>query len=109
LPVVLAAIAALPVHGDEPRPYLEIVVELVRPEPRLRTTLETALDGKHVRLVRWGVELTGDGAALADRVAAQPLAELDPRDVFLRLWARDHAEPPSAAVLEGFDRLRVEV
>ena len=109
LPEVLAQIAELPEHGEDPRPYLEIVVELAHPEPRLRTTLETALDGKHVRLVRWGIELTGDGAALGDRITAQPLAELDPRDVFLRLWARDHAEPPSAAVLEGFERLRAEV
>jgi hypothetical protein len=39
----------------------------------------------------------------------QRLAELDPRDVFVRLWARDHAEPPGDAVLAGFDRLLAEV
>ena len=40
---------------------------------------------------------------------AQRLAELDPRDVFARLWARNHAEPPSAAVTGAFERLLAEV
>jgi exonuclease SbcD len=107
---VLAELAALPPRADGPAPYLEIVVSLERPEPRLRTTIESALDGKHARLVALRVEATGDGAALADRVlTARRLAELDPRDVFGRLWARDHAEPPPADVLAGFERLLAEV
>ena len=109
---VLGALAALPVGepGDVTRPYLEIVVALARPEPKLRAQIETALDGKRPRLVKLTVELTGDGAALGDRIAAeQRLAELDPRDVFVRLWARDHAEPPSAAVHAGFERLLLAV
>jgi len=109
LPEVLAAIAALPPRDDAPREYLEVVVVLDRPEPRLRTSIEVALDGKRARLVRIGVELTGDGAALGDRIAARRLAELDPRDVFGRLWARDHAEPPSDAVVAGFERLLAEL
>jgi exonuclease SbcD len=106
---VLAALAALPVHGEGQRPYLEVVVTLEKPEPRLRTAIEGALDGKHARLVSLRVEMTGDGAALADRVSARRLAELDPRDVFARLWARDHAEPPGEAVVAGFERLLGEV
>ncbi len=97
------------VPGDPARPFLEVVVALPRPEPKLRHAIEAALEGKRPRLVRLGVELTGDGQALADRVALQRLAELDPRDVFARLWARDHVEPPSDAVRAGFDRLLAEV
>src|SRR5262245_44625904 len=111
LPEVLAEIAALPVRlaGDDPvRPYLEIAVALERPEPRLRTTIETALDGKRARLVMLHAETTGDRAALGDRVASR-LAELDPRDVLVRCWLRDHAEPPSAELLAAFDRLLAEV
>jgi hypothetical protein len=55
------------------------------------------------------VEHTGDRAALGDRVTLQRLAELDPREVFVRLWARGHAEPPGAPVLAAFDRLLSEV
>jgi len=109
---VLAAIAELPARlpGDDPaRPYLDLVVSLERPEPRLRTTIETALDGKRPRLVQLRVELDGSGAALADRVVAKRLAELDPRDVFAQLWARSHAEPPSASVIGAFERLLAEV
>jgi exonuclease SbcD len=108
---VLAALDALPprLEDDPARPYLEIVVALDRPEPKLRALVETALDGKRARLIQLHVEHTGDGAALGDRISARRLAELDPREVFVRLWARDHAEPPGADVLAGFDRLLAEV
>lgn len=108
---VLAELGRLPllVPGDPARPFLEVVVALERPEPKLRAAVEAALDGKRPRLVRLGVELTGDGSALGDRVARQRLAELDPREVFVRLWGRDHVEPPGDAVLAGFDRLLAEV
>jgi DNA repair protein SbcD/Mre11 len=112
LPDVLEQLKALPPRlpgDDRARPYLEIVVSLERPEPRLRTTIEAALDGKRPRLVQLRAELSGDGAALGDRVIAKRLAELDPRDVFTQLWARSHAEPPSAAVLGAFERLLAEV
>lgn len=108
---VLAELSRLPllVPGDPARPFLEVVVALDRPEPRLRAAVEAALEGKRPRLIRLGTETTGDGNALGDRIARQRLAELDPRDVFLRLWQRDHAEPPGDAVLAGFDRLLAEV
>jgi exonuclease SbcD len=108
---VLAELGRLPllVPGDPARPYLEIVVALDRPEPRLRALVEAALEGKRPRLIRLAIEATGDGSALGDRVARQRLAELDPREVFVRLWQRDHADPPSDAVLAGFDRLLAEV
>jgi hypothetical protein len=71
--------------------------------------IESALDGKRPRLIQLHIARTGDGSALGDRVIAKRLAELDPRDVFAKLWARDHAEPPSDAVMGAFDRLLAEV
>ncbi|MBA3540470.1 MAG: exonuclease SbcCD subunit D C-terminal domain-containing protein [Deltaproteobacteria bacterium] len=111
---VISEITALParVEGervDPTRPYLEVIVELARPEPRLRQVIETALDGKRPRLVRLGVEHTGDGAALADHGIGRRLAELDPREVFVRCWAKNHAEAPGEAVLVAFERLLAEV
>ncbi|HEY0189656.1 MAG TPA: exonuclease SbcCD subunit D C-terminal domain-containing protein [Kofleriaceae bacterium] len=108
---VLGELARLPslVPGDPARPYLEVVVALDRPEPKLRAQIEAALDGKQPRLIRIGTETTGDGDALGDRVARQRLAELDPREVFVRLWRRDHTEAPGEPVLTGFDRLMAEV
>ncbi|MDQ3339839.1 MAG: exonuclease SbcCD subunit D C-terminal domain-containing protein [Myxococcota bacterium] len=111
---VLAELAALPLlrtedAADPTRPFLEVVVALDKPEPKLRSAVELALDGKRPRLVYLHVEQTGDRAALGDRVSARRLAELDPRDVFVNLWARNHREPPSAAVLEAFDELLAEV
>ena len=108
---VLAVLDALPpkIENDRARPYLEVVVALDKPEPKLRALVETALDGKRARLINLHVERTGDGAALGDRVGERRLAELDPREVFLRLWSRDHAEPPGAEVIAGFDRLLGEV
>ena len=112
---VLRELEALPllVPDDPARPYLEVVIALDKPEPKLRALIETALDGKRPRLVYLHVEQTGDRAALGDRVdllsGARRLAELDPREVFVRLWARDHAQPPDAPVLTAFDRLLEEV
>jgi hypothetical protein len=42
-------------------------------------------------------------------MAARRLAELDPREVFQRLWARDHVEPVPEPVAAGFDRLLADV
>jgi DNA repair protein SbcD/Mre11 len=109
---VLAALEALPARldGDDPEcPYLEVEVLLERPEPRLRAMIETAIERKRARLVSIQTKRTGDGAALGDRMIAKRLAEIDPRDVFAQLWSRDHAEPPSAAVIGAFERLLAEV
>jgi len=108
---VLDAIEALPPRrdGDDPtRPYLDIMIQLERPEPRLRTVIEHALETKRPRLVQMRILPTGTGEALGDRVRVK-LAELDPREVFAQLWARGHAEPPSAAVIGAFERLLTEV
>jgi len=111
---VLGALDALPpCDPGRPRPYLEVVVALDRPQPRLRALVETAVDGKHARLIYLHVEATGDRATLGDRVdllsGGRRLAELDPRDVFLRLWARDHSAAPDPEVLAAFDALVAEV
>jgi exonuclease SbcD len=112
LPEVISAIEALPSMNrgeDAARPYLDLMISLDQPEPRLRALIERALDGKLPRLVQLRVTRRGDGMALGDRESTRRLAELDPRDVFKQLWARSHAEPPSEAIASAFDRLLAEV
>jgi exonuclease SbcD len=109
---ILAALDQLPPRsdGDDPAcPYLEVEVLLERPEPRLRAMIESAIERKRVRLVSIQTKRTGDGAALGDRKIVARLAELDPRDVFAQLWAREHVEPPTAEVAGAFERLLAEV
>lgn len=111
---VLELLAELPAlgergEGDPTRPFLEVVVALARPEPRLRTSVETALEGKLPRLVKLTVEHTGDGTVLGDHRRGQELAELEPTEVFERCWHRRYGEPPSAAIRGAFQRLLSEV
>jgi exonuclease SbcD len=110
---VLAAIAALPALGDHDdptrRPYLEVAVGLDRPEPRLRAQIEEAMVGKRPRLVKITASHTGTGRALGDAVAGTALADLDPREVFVRRWQRDHVGAPPEALGAAFDALVDEV
>jgi len=109
----LAALSELeafdPDEDAELRPYLEVVVALERPEPRLRALVEDAMAGKRPRLVKITAGHTGDGRALADAVAGVALADLDPRDVFVRKWQRHHEGAPTPALLARFDALVEEV
>lgn len=111
---VLELLGALPALGDsgesDPgRPYLEVVVALGRPEPRLRASVEAALEGKLPRLIKLTVEPTGDGATLGDHRVPQQLAELPPAEVFERCWQRRYGDEPSAAIRGAFLRLLAEV
>lgn len=111
---VLELLGALPALGergesDPGRPYLEVVVALSRPEPRLRASVEAALEGKLPRLIKLTVEPTGDGAALGDHRVPQQLAELPPTEVFERCWRRRYGDEPSLAIRGAFLRLLAEV
>jgi exonuclease SbcD len=105
---VLAAIGALPpARADEldGRPLLEVAVALPEPQPRLRDRIEAAVADRDVRLVKIHAALTGDRAALADVATGRGLADLDPREVLGRRWARDHDAPVPPEVARAFDEL----
>ena len=103
----LVAIAALPPLTDEldTRPLLEVAIALPEPQPRLRDKIEAAVADRAVRLVKIHAALTGDRAALADVATGRGLAELDPREVLQRRWARDHDAPVPAEVARALDEL----
>ena len=111
---LLALLAELPELGergeaDPTRPFLEAVVALLRPEPRLRASVETALEGKLPRLIKLTVEHTGDGASLGDHRRGRQLAELAPTEVFESCWNRRYGDAPSQAIRGAFLRLLTEV
>lgn len=99
----LAALPPMP-EGADPalRPFLEVRVRLDRPEPSLRNAVEAALEGKHARLVRIGLELGGDGRSLADRVVDEMLEELLPEKVFTNRWVEAYGGEPPADMMSAF-------
>lgn len=101
---VLQAISELPDRGLMSRnlPFLEVRVRLDTPTPGLRQTIEAAVHGKAVRLVRVAVEYTGTRAPL---VAPERLQDLSVEQVFLKRWHRDYQDPPPADVLATFHEL----
>ncbi|WP_020656340.1 exonuclease SbcCD subunit D C-terminal domain-containing protein [Massilia niastensis] len=96
----LAALGALEFEDDLPPqawPYLEVRVLLDGPEPGLRARVEAALEGKPVRLAK--IEPTRKLSPVsdaADALTLDQLAQLQPDDIFRRLWQqRFGAEAPS--------------
>ena len=108
---VLAAIDAMPAlegnhHSNkEPRPYLEICVSLPRPEVNLRSIIETALDGKQPRLLKLAIEYAGTGLALGAAIPEINLRDLDPAQVFLQRYQRDHEDEPESELVAAFQDL----
>jgi exonuclease SbcD len=94
---VLAQLAALDVPDApaEAQPFLEVRVRLVAPEPGLRTRIETALDGKPVRLAK--IETSSAARASApENMTLDQLGQLQPDDIFRRLYQQKYGKeaPP---------------
>ena len=109
LPEALAALEALerPERPEAEQPYLQVRVRLDQPEPGLRASIEAALQGKPVRLVR--IEASSARTALeADAVPAvsiEDLATRDPADFFGRLYRHRYDAEPSAELMQAFGEL----
>jgi exonuclease SbcD len=92
-----------PLHEQ---PYLEVRVLLDGPEPSLRAQVEAALEGKPVRLAkieptRKVVTAAGIDAALS----LDQLAQLQPDDIFRRLWQQRFGDDAPADQLAAFAEL----
>ncbi len=81
-------------------------IRLEGPQPRLRERIERALSGKAVRLLRVVTDKVGDQKALDD---PQALEDLEPGDVFRRLWARHYEGEPPSEIQAVFDELLHDV
>ncbi|QNA89574.1 exonuclease subunit SbcD [Massilia sp. Dwa41.01b] len=109
LPEVLGALDALELDPDLPPqcwPHLEVRVLLDGPEPGLRAQVEAAIAGKPVRLAK--IEPTrkvvtrADGA---DALTLDQLAQLQPDDIFRRLWQQRFGEDAPIDQLTAFAEL----
>jgi exonuclease SbcD len=92
-----------PLHEQ---PYLEVRVLLDGPEPSLRAQVEAALEGKPVRLAK--IEPTRKVVTAADIDAAlslDQLAQLQPDDIFRRLWQQRFGDEAPADQLAAFAEL----
>jgi exonuclease SbcD len=97
------ALPELPLHAQ---PYLEVRVLLDGPEPGLRAQVEAALAGKPVRLAK--IEPTrkvSTAAAVEDAMTLDQLAQLQPDDIFRRLYLQRFGEEAPAEQLAAFGEL----
>ena len=105
---VLAALVALdlpdlPVHA---RPFLEVRVLLDAPEPSLRAQVEAALDGKPVRLAKIEPTRKASTQQEADAVLTlDQLAQMQPDDIFRRLYKQKYDEDAPHEQLSAFAEL----
>lgn len=105
---VLAALEALdvpdaPLHAQ---PYLEVRVLLDGPEPGLRAQVEAALVGKPVRLAKIEPTRRHAGAEQPDQaLTLDQLAQLQPDDIFRRLWAQRYGDEAPPEQLAAFAEL----
>jgi exonuclease SbcD len=92
-----------PLHEQ---PYLEVRVLLDGPEPSLRAQVEAALEGKPVRLAK--IEPTRKvltAAGLEPALSLDQLAQLQPDDIFRRLWQQRFGEDAPSDQLAAFAEL----
>lgn len=96
----------LPDLPPEAWPYLEVRVLLDAPEPGLRAQVEAALEGKPVRLAK--IEPTRrvvTTAGVEPALSLDQLAQLQPDDIFRRLWQQRFGEDAPDDQLAAFTEL----
>lgn len=109
---VLDALAQLPnISGSlEFAPYLEVRVFLDRPEPALRYKIETAITGKHIRLATINVKYPVNHVdSQMQSIAQDRLDELQPLDIFSRIYESTYSNPVPTEILQLFNQITQEV
>ncbi|KQW09887.1 MULTISPECIES: exonuclease SbcCD subunit D C-terminal domain-containing protein [Pseudomonas] len=93
------------------QPWLEVRVRLDEPQPDLRHQVETALQGKAVRLVRIAAEYAGNGGAGSadDGSALVELDQLSPQELFSRAWQDTYGNEVDEQTLKDFAMLLQDV
>ena len=107
LRTALAELAPRKSGDDEGRyPFLELAVQLERPEPTLRADVAELLQSRAVRLARLGVTHAGQGGGLVDAgPVLSGLDDLQPDDVFATRWRQKYGQDPQPDHREAFGQL----
>ena len=111
---ILTQLADLPdtdlLADTQRQPWLEVRVKLDEPQPDLRQQIETALQGKSVRLVRISAEYAGSGSRASDDDARLiELDQLTPQELFSRAWQDNYGSEADEQTLKDFAVLLQEV
>jgi exonuclease SbcD len=92
--------------GEDRRPFLEVAIQLSSAEPELRRRIESALEGKPVRLTRIVRQTAGEGGALADAgEESVMLNELEPVHVFARRHSEEYGTAPPDDLVKAFEEV----
>ncbi|RON10144.1 exonuclease SbcCD subunit D [Pseudomonas brassicacearum] len=93
------------------QPWLEVRVRLDEPQPDLRQQIETALQGKAVRLVRIAAEYAGSGGqdGTDDNGQLIELDQLTPQELFSRAWLDNYGSAVDEQTLKDFAQLLQDV
>ncbi|MBV4458794.1 exonuclease SbcCD subunit D C-terminal domain-containing protein [Pseudomonas sp. COR58] len=93
------------------QPWLEVRVHLDEPQPDLRQQVESALQGKAVRLVRIAAEYAGNGArgTTDEGDALIELDQLTPQELFSRAWFDSYGNEADEQTLKDFAELLQDV
>ena len=105
---VLEELATLDVPDapTEEQPFLEVRVRLDAPEPGLRARIETALDGKPVRLAKIETSSAARGSVLdAEVMTLDRLEQLKPDDIFRQLYQQRFGNGAPPDQLSAFAEL----
>lgn len=106
----LAKLPARKADDDEDMlPFVEVRVALDQPIPGLRRQVQEAMADRAARLVKLTVSFTGGGDALADTVLVERLRDIQPEEVFVRRYQRDHEGDPPPELMGSFHELLNQV
>jgi exonuclease SbcD len=108
---VITLLEQLPSDNGNPDmyPYLEVRVLLDGPEPALRHKVEKALVGKNVRLAKIDVRHPADKKQEHEFVSQQKLDELQPIDVFSRVYQSKYNSDVPENIMQLFQQVAQEV
>ena len=112
---ILKQLAELPdtdlLADTQRQPWLEVRVILDEPQPDLRQQIETALQGKSVRLVRIAAEYAGSGnqSSADDAASLIELDQMTPQELFSRAWQESYGSEADEQTLKDFAVLLQEV